>query len=374
MPLAHGTLLGPYEIVALIGEGGMGEVYRAIDPRLGRDVAIKVSAAQFTERFEREARAVAALNHPNICTLYDIGPNYLVMELIEGQSLQGPLPLQIALNYARQIANALEAAHEKGIVHRDLKPANIKVKPDGTVKVLDFGLAKMAEPIPGNQNPQNSPTLTISATHVGMILGTASYMSPEQARGDAVDQRADIWAFGVVLYEMLVGKRMFEARTVSDTLAAVLVKEPDLSLTPAHKPRPQCRRADASAPPAGVHRERSWHRVRTGSCLREAKSGSASPGFKPALYGGGKQHQQYLNREPLQCAAGHGQRDQCRGSAFQKRSRVELQLQRAAGGFRHGGAGGVCWEPGQASSIERRLQPRHSRCAADHRLYQHQLK
>jgi serine/threonine protein kinase len=142
MSLSVGTRLGPYEILAPIGAGGMGEVYRARDTRLGRDVAIKVSNAEFSERFAREARSIAALNHPNICTLYDVGPNYLVMELIEGKSPEGPLPLVTALHYARQIADALEAAHEKGIVHRDLKPANIKIKPDGTVKVLDFGLAK----------------------------------------------------------------------------------------------------------------------------------------------------------------------------------------------------------------------------------------
>src|ERR1700680_3684002 len=162
MPLAVGTKLGPYEILAPIGAGGMGEVYRARDPRLNRDVAIKVSQERFSDRFEREARAIAALNHPNICHLYDVGPNYLVMELIEGESPKGPLPLDEALRIAKQIADALEEAHEKGIVHRDLKPVNIKIKPDGTVKVLDFGLAQLsrdreeAEP-----NPANSPTLTI---------------------------------------------------------------------------------------------------------------------------------------------------------------------------------------------------------------------
>src|SRR5262245_57381857 len=158
----------------------MGEVYKARDPRLGRDVAIKISAAQFTERFEREARAVAALNHSNICTLHDVGPNYLVMEYVEGESPQGPLPLEEALRIARQIADALEAAHEKGIVHRDLKPGNIKVKPDGTVKVLDFGLAKQYGS--GVEvEAANSPTLSIAATQAGVILGTAAYMAPEQA-------------------------------------------------------------------------------------------------------------------------------------------------------------------------------------------------
>src|ERR1041385_3435373 len=165
MPLTAGEKLGPYEVVSPIGAGGMGEVYRARDPRLGRDVAIKISASQFTERFEREARAVASLNHPNICHLYDVGPNYLVMELVEGETLAGPLPLETAVNYARQIAEALEAAHEKGIVHRDLKPANIKVTPAGMVKVLDFGLAKVGG-APALQS-DDSPTAPLSATIPG---------------------------------------------------------------------------------------------------------------------------------------------------------------------------------------------------------------
>src|SRR5689334_16134282 len=180
MGLSAGDKLGPYEILALIGKGGMGEVYRARDPRLNRDVAIKVSAAQFSERFEREAKAIAALNHPNICQIYDVGPNYLVMEHIEGESPKGPLALSEALRIARQIADALEAAHDKGITHRDLKPGNIKIKPDGTVKVLDFGLAKIDAPA-GAQS-ENSSTLSMAATQTGVILGTAAYMSPEQAR------------------------------------------------------------------------------------------------------------------------------------------------------------------------------------------------
>src|SRR5579863_5502016 len=232
MPLSAGDQLGPYQILALIGAGGMGEVYRARDPRLNRDVAIKVSAAQFSERFEREAKAIAALNHPNICQIYDVGPNYLVMEFIEGASPQGPMPLEEALRIARQIAEALEAAHDKGITHRDLKPANIKVKPDGTVKVLDFGLAKIAAGPAASG--ENSPTLSIGMTQAGMILGTASYMAPEQARGkESVDKRADIWAFGVVLYEVLTGKRLFEGEDVGHTLAAVIMQEPDLSGVPA---------------------------------------------------------------------------------------------------------------------------------------------
>jgi serine/threonine protein kinase len=230
MPLSTGTLLGPYEIVAPIGAGGMGEVYKARDTRLGRDVAVKVSAEQFSERFEREARSIAALNHPNICHLYDVGPNYLVMELIDGVPVKGPLPVATALDYTKQIADALDAAHERGIIHRDLKPANILVTAGGAIKVLDFGLAKTAD-APAS-NPENSPTMTISTTRAGMILGTAAYMAPEQARGKAVDKRADIWAFGVVLYEMLTGKQLFEGETVSDILAAVLRAEPNLSDVP----------------------------------------------------------------------------------------------------------------------------------------------
>ena len=233
MELKPGAKLGPYEIVSAIGKGGMGEVWKACDPRPGRDVAIKVSAQRFTDRFEREARAIAALNHSNICTLFDVGPNYLVMEYIEGPTLaerirEGPIPLEEALGIARQIADALEAAHEKIIVQRDLKPANVKIRPDGSVKVLDFGLAKSG----GSQEiTPDSPTM-MPGTQLGMILGTAGYMSPEQARGKEVDKRADIWAFGVVLYEMVAGKRLFEGETVSDTLAAVLKEEPDLRLAP----------------------------------------------------------------------------------------------------------------------------------------------
>ena len=230
MALSAGTLLGPYEIVAPIGAGGMGEVYRARDTRLGRDVALKVSNENFSDRFEREARSTAALSHPNICHLYDVGSNYLVMELIDGEPVKGPLRLDIALGYARQIADALAAAHEHGIIHRDLKPANILITTNGVIKVLDFGLAKSAEG-PAS-NPESSPTMTISPTRAGMILGTAAYMAPEQARGKSVDKRADIWAFGVVLYEILTGKKLFDGETVSDILAGVLKEEPDLTAVP----------------------------------------------------------------------------------------------------------------------------------------------
>jgi eukaryotic-like serine/threonine-protein kinase len=230
MSLSTGARLGPYEILEPIGAGGMGEVYKALDTRLDRIVAIKVSSERFTERFEQEARAVAALNHPNICTLFDVGPNYLVMEYIEGDSPKGPMPLEEALRVGRQIADALEAAHERGITHRDLKPANIKVKPDGTVKVLDFGLAKVAATT--SSSGDRSPTFTIHMTEAGMILGTASYMAPEQARGKATDKRADIFAFGVVLHELITGHRLFGGEDVGEILAKVIRDEPDLSDAP----------------------------------------------------------------------------------------------------------------------------------------------
>src|ERR1051325_9862814 len=187
----------------------MGEVYKARDTRLDRSVALKVSSEQFSERFEREARAISALNHPHICTLHDVGPNYLVMELVEGPTLAervtaGPLAMAEVLALARQIAEALEAAHEKGIVHRDLKPANVKVTADENVKVLDFGLAKMTETVSQTSiDPSVSPTMTLAATRAGVILGTAAYMSPEQARGVTADKRADVWAFGCLLFELL---------------------------------------------------------------------------------------------------------------------------------------------------------------------------
>jgi serine/threonine protein kinase len=247
MPLSAGDRLGPYEILTPIGAGGMGEVYRAHDSRLNRDVAVKVSAAQFSERFEREAKAIAALNHPNICQIYDVGPNYLVMEYIEGESPKGPMPLDAALRIAHQIADALEAAHERGITHRDLKPANIKIKPDGTVKVLDFGLAKVtSNTTASGSTPQNSPTLTIGMTEAGMILGTASYMAPEQARGKDTDKRADIFAFGVVLHELITGKRLFGGEDVGEILARVIRDEPDLSDVPpsVHRLLSECLQKD----------------------------------------------------------------------------------------------------------------------------------
>ena len=231
MTLSPGDKLGPYEVVASLGAGGMGEVYRAHDSRLDRDVAVKVSKQRFSERFEREARAVAALNHPNICHIYDVGPDYLVLELVEGESPKGPLPLDEALKIAQQIADALEAAHEKGIVHRDLKPGNILIKPDQSVKVLDFGLAKVASAT-GSPVSEDSPTQAMTSTQPGVILGTAAYMSPEQARGKSVTSRSDIWAFGVVLYEMLTGRRLFAGEDLAEVLASVVKEQPDLSAAP----------------------------------------------------------------------------------------------------------------------------------------------
>jgi serine/threonine protein kinase/Tol biopolymer transport system component len=241
MPFSVGHKLGPYEILAPIGAGGMGEVYRAKDTKLNREVAIKVLPESLAHdpdrlaRFEREAKVLASLNHPNIAQIYGIEDRALVMELVSGDTLKGPLPLATALNYAKQIADALEAAHEKGIVHRDLKPANIMVTSADVVKVLDFGLAAVVESSGSSSgNLADSPTLTVSPTRAGMILGTAAYMSPEQARGKPVDKRSDIWAFGVVFYEMLTGRPLFSGETVSDILVEILGKEPDLSALPAH--------------------------------------------------------------------------------------------------------------------------------------------
>ena len=270
MGLQPGTRLGPYEIVAPLGAGGMGEVYRARDPRLGREVAIKVLPAAMAgdaermARFQREAQVLASLNHPNIAAIYGLeessGRSALVMELVEGPTLaeriggsvgaglappsraqqaaprRNAIPLDEALPIAKQIAEALEAAHERGIVHRDLKPANVKITPAGQVKVLDFGLAKALDKEDSASNISNSPTMMTEATQAGVILGTAAYMSPEQARGKKVDKRADIWAFGVVLYEMLTGKQAFHGETLSDTLATILKSEPEWGALSAETP------------------------------------------------------------------------------------------------------------------------------------------
>ncbi len=239
MPLSKGDRLGPYEILALVGKGGMGEVYRAHDERVRRDVAIKVSSAQFTERFAQEARAIAALNHTNICHLYDVatspdGFGYLVMEYVEGEDLKGPLGFDEGLPIVRQLIDGIEAAHEKNIVHRDLKPANIKITPEGVVKILDFGVAKPMDPAPSSgSDAGNSPTLTMGPTAMGTILGTAAYMAPEQARGKQADKRSDIWSFGVILFELLTGQKMFTGETPVEILGSVLKKDPDLSVAPA---------------------------------------------------------------------------------------------------------------------------------------------
>ena len=245
MALTVGSRLGHYDVTALIGEGGMGQVYQATDTQLGRDVALKILPDAFASdpdrlaRFQREAQVLASLNHPGIAAIYGIEKSddtqALVLELVEGPTLadriaQGPIPIDEALPIAKQIAEALEAAHEAGVIHRDLKPANIKVREDGTVKVLDFGLAKAFQPDP-ESDPSASPTVT-AATEQGVILGTAAYMSPEQARGKPLDKRTDVWAFGCVLYELLSGHRVFGKDTVIDTLSAVLESEPEWCLLP----------------------------------------------------------------------------------------------------------------------------------------------
>ena len=246
--MESGTKLGHYEISTLLGKGGMGEVWRARDTKLGREVAIKTLPEEFAKdadrlaRFEREAKLLASLNHPNIAAIHgfeeDNGTHFLVLELVEGDTLgdrvkRGAIPVEESLKLALQIAEALEAAHEKGVIHRDLKPANIKVTPDGKVKVLDFGLAKAFEGDAAEASVSNSPTLSMAATQQGVILGTAAYMSPEQARGENADQRADVWAFGVVLFEMLTGHGTFDGRTVSDVLAGVLRADPEWNALPA---------------------------------------------------------------------------------------------------------------------------------------------
>src|SRR5271165_685591 len=251
MPLISGTKIGIYEINSLLGVGGMGEVYRSRDSKLSRQVALKVLPAgvaadpERLARFRREATLLAALNHPNIAAIYgfeDSGATHaLVMELVEGPTLadrikSGPIPISEALPIAKQITEALEYAHERGIVHRDLKPANVKVTSDDAVKVLDFGLAKAIEGDAASADVSNSPTMSRMATLAGILLGTAAYMSPEQAKAKPVDRRADIWAFGCVLYEMLTGKMAFRGESVTDTLAAVIKEDADWSQLPAATP------------------------------------------------------------------------------------------------------------------------------------------
>jgi serine/threonine protein kinase len=257
MPITTGTHLGSYEITALLGTGGMGEVYRARDTKLKREVAIKVLPEVFARdpgrmiRFQREAEILASLNHPNIAHIYGVEDCALAMELVEGQTLAGPLPIETALNYAKQIAEALEYAHERGVIHRDLKPANVKITTEGVVKLLDFGLAKATEDPATAADASSSPTMSganasatarshlaliLGATNVGAIMGTAAYMSPEQAGGKIADRRSDIWSFGTVLYEMLSGKQTFGGESVSDTLASVLKVDPDWTALPQDTP------------------------------------------------------------------------------------------------------------------------------------------
>jgi serine/threonine protein kinase len=246
-----GTTLGHYRIAEKIGAGGMGVVYRAYDERLDRDVAVKVLPEEVADdpdrlaRFEREAKLLASLSHQNIATLHGLeeheGQRFLVMEFVEGENLaerikKGPLTIDDALDYARQIAEALEAAHEQGIIHRDLKPANVMLSPEGRVKVLDFGLAKAWQPEEGDADLTHSPTLTAQMTAAGVLLGTAAYMSPEQARGKPVDKRTDVWSFGCVLFEMLTGSRCHQGETVSDTLAGILMQAPTWESLPASTP------------------------------------------------------------------------------------------------------------------------------------------
>jgi len=273
MPAKPGQTLAHYRIVEKIGEGGMGVVWKAVDTTLDREVAIKVLPEAFAgeverlARFEREAKVLATLNHPNIAGIYGLhehdGIHFLAMEMVAGEELaarvdRGPIPLAEALDIGGKIADALEAAHAAGIIHRDLKPANVKLTPDGKVKVLDFGLAKAlaSDPASGDPDPGMSPTMTSAGTIAGMILGTAAYMSPEQARGQPVDVRADVWAFGVVLFEMLCGKRLFDGKTVSDTLASVLKIEPDWKDLPDDTPpavRRLLRRCLAKEPEDRLH-------------------------------------------------------------------------------------------------------------------------
>ena len=306
MALEVGSRLGHYNVTALIGEGGMGQVYQATDTNLDRQVAIKVLPDAFSSdpdrlaRFEREAKVLASLNHPNIGAIYGLEKSgdtrALVLELVEGPTLadrisKGPIPLDEALPIAKQIAEALEAAHEAGVIHRDLKPANIKVKDDGTVKVLDFGLAKALDTTPEG-DPSQSPTLTAAATQMGVIMGTAAYMSPEQAAGKVVDRRSDVWSFGVVLFEMLTGQPPFTGETVSHVLGAVLQVEPTWDSLPVSTPQPLRRLL-------GRCLERDRGSDSNTSATREWRSGTRSRFHRPEslkryplrqLGGGGRYH------------------------------------------------------------------------------------
>jgi len=264
--MSQQSSIAHYRIVSKLGEGGMGVVYRATDTKLNRDVAIKVLPPAFAEdaarmqRFEREARVLASLNHPNIAAIHGIEQGAIVMELVEGANLTGPVPIEMALDYACQIAAGLGAAHEKGIVHRDLKPANIRVTPNGQIKILDFGLAKATDVAPAPDSTQ-SPTVSLAVTQAGVVLGSAAYMSPEQARGKPVDKRADIWAFGVILFELLTGRKLFGGgETVSDVLASLIAREPDLSTVP-ERVRPVLKACLEKDPRNRLHDIGDWQRL-----------------------------------------------------------------------------------------------------------------
>src|SRR5215831_2135930 len=299
-----------YRITSKLGAGGMGEVWRATDTKLDRDVAIKILPAAFTAdagrmaRFEREAKILASLNHPHIAAIYGVEEQALVMELVEGESPKGPMPFEDGWKIALQMADALEYAHERGVIHRDLKPGNVKVTPDGVVKLLDFGLAKAFNQTPdeASSDPENSPTITLGATVAGPVMGTAAYMSPEQAKGKRVDKRADIWSWGVVLYELLTGERLFKGEDTADTLAQVLTKEPDLDRVPQQvrtflrrclvkDPRRRLRDIgeakflleDSPAPPEpGTAPKRSWLAWTAVAVLAAAAAGFAVLQLRPA--------------------------------------------------------------------------------------------
>ena len=363
MSLTPGTRLGSYQVTAPLGQGGMGEVYRATDTTLGRSVAIKILPESFAfdserlARFEREARTLASLNHPNIAQVFGYenvnGVRALIMELVEGPTLadriaEGPIPTDEALAIARQIATALEVAHDAGIVHRDLKPANVKVRPDGTVKVLDFGLAKSVEPSGAGSADALSPTITSPAlvTGAGVLLGTAGYMSPEQARGKAVDKRADIWAFGAVLYEMLTGDRPFQGETNLDVLAQVVHR-----IRTSHGSPRTCSRCSADAwrriPNGASVTSRAWSCFSSSRLLshRHVPGSASRPGWSPVS------SPSRWWRSRWHSGPGPDSSDRLHGS---RSTRRPTQRSRSSFPGRRFRATGACWSS--------RLKARGSRC------------